>query len=344
MRLGRLALTTALVVAAVAAPVGERDARAANGPGAAQIAFDEGRRLEDAGDFAAAASRFEESERLEPALGTILNLANCYERAGRLASAWRAFRRGAEEATLAGEPKRARRASDRADALRPRLSTITVHPDEEAPGEEVRIDGAAVDRAEWSAAQPVDGGRHTVVARAAGRADAVIEVQVANEGEHAQAALPPLAPQPSAPEPTAVETAETETKKPPEPTAAPASGGAAPSTASTWTPLRVGALAGAGVGLVAVGFGVGFGVQARARWSDRQADCAYNYCNDEGYALTTQARDAATRSTVAFVIGAIGLAGGVTLFVLAPRAGGDGVKVGVSGAPGGATVHLRGAF
>ena len=63
---------------------------------AAQAAFEEGRRLADAGDYAGAAERFEQSERLDPALGTVLNLANCYEHARRLASAWRAFHRGAE--------------------------------------------------------------------------------------------------------------------------------------------------------------------------------------------------------------------------------------------------------
>ena len=87
-------LASLLGIAMLASPA---FARAAEPPSAAQVAFDEGRRLEDSGDFPAAAARFEESERLEHALGTLLNLANCYERGGRLASAWRAFRRGADE-------------------------------------------------------------------------------------------------------------------------------------------------------------------------------------------------------------------------------------------------------
>src|SRR5262249_18357787 len=89
----RLGAACALAVTALAASASAEDPRAA-----AQAAFVEGRRLADAGDFAAAATRFEESDRLDPALGTTLNLAACYERAGRLASAARAFRRGVEEA------------------------------------------------------------------------------------------------------------------------------------------------------------------------------------------------------------------------------------------------------
>src|SRR5687767_15052938 len=57
---------------------------------AADAAFQEGRALMASGDLAAACARFEDSRRHEPAVGTELNLGECYERLGRLASAQRA--------------------------------------------------------------------------------------------------------------------------------------------------------------------------------------------------------------------------------------------------------------
>jgi hypothetical protein len=310
---------------------------------AAQLAFDEGRRLEDAGDFAAAAARFEESERLDRAPGTALNLANCYEHAGKLASAWRAFRRGAEEGMARGEEKRARRASDLAEKLKARLSTIELRAEGDVPDdEEVRIDGAALDRAEWGAALPVDGGEHAVVARAVGRAEWSTVVRVAGEGQHVIVVLPALSPVPLAFDKPPLEQAKPSAELPAPISATAAPRGAAPAAAKTWTPMRIAAAGSAAVGVVALGFGVGYGVQARNLWSNRQANCIDNYCNDAGYTLTTQASDAATRSTVAFAIGGVGIAAGVALFLL--PAGRKDVSVAADASPGGAFLRLRGVF
>lgn len=49
----------------------------------AQAAFQEGRRLLMAGSMLEACAKFEESNNLAPALGTLLNLAVCEEKAGR---------------------------------------------------------------------------------------------------------------------------------------------------------------------------------------------------------------------------------------------------------------------
>ena len=328
----------ALLVASLAT---QRPTLAADVATSAQQAFDEGRRLEDAGDFAAATARFEESERLEPALGTILNLATCYERGGRVASAWRAFRRGADEAMALGEEKRARRAIDRADALVARLSTVALRTEgDAAAGEEIRLDGALVAKEAWDTPQPVDGGKHSVGARASGRVNWSTTFVVASEGEHASVEVPALvvAPPEVDATPAIQEPAQlTHLAPAPEPRPATSAGG------KTWTPVRLTGAVSAGLGLIAVGFGVGYGIEASARWSERQANCAYNYCNTEGYALTGQARDAANASTVAFTIGGGGLAAGALLFLFAPRAGKD-VSVSGEALPGGGIVRVRGAF
>ncbi len=118
-------------------------------------------------------------------------------------------------------------------------------------------------------------------------------------------------------------------------------------------PWRVGALAAAGVGLVGLGVGLGFGLDARSKRDQSNERCDADSCRDErGLELTDQARSSAAVSTVAFVVGGVGLAAGVGLWLLAPKPAP--VAPGASGAslrpaslalsfgPGGA--RLRGAF
>ena len=310
---------------------------------AAQVAFDEGRRLEDAGDFVAAAARFQESERLDPALGTLLNLANCYERAGKLASAWRTFVRGAEEAAALGEDKRAQRATERAEALRPRLSTIVVRLESEAaPGEEVRLDGALMDQSLLRVPQPIDGAVHEVKAEAPGRVPWRAQLAVANESQTLSVAVPDLALVAELPPAVPKEERGAGTDTRPDGGSVPV-GPALHAQHGWWTPFRVGSLAIAGAGVGLLGLGVAYGIEARDRWSARQSNCAYNVCNDTGYALTSQARDAANVATWAFILGGTAIASGVTMFILAPHST-TGPAVAAEVSPAGGSLRLQGGF
>lgn len=60
-------------------------AQSASSDAAAQKFFDEGRGLMAAQHYAEACQKFDASDRLSPAGGTILNLADCYEKAGKTA-------------------------------------------------------------------------------------------------------------------------------------------------------------------------------------------------------------------------------------------------------------------
>lgn len=74
-----------LAISSVSAARAETDAAAA--------LFDNGRDAMKRGDFEVACARFDESNRLEPAVGTELNLALCEEKLGRELSAWRRLQR-----------------------------------------------------------------------------------------------------------------------------------------------------------------------------------------------------------------------------------------------------------
>lgn len=75
-----------------------------------------------------------------------------------------------------------------------------------------------------------------------------------------------------------------------------------------------------GVGLVGIVVGSVFGLQASSKWSDAQSQCGSG-CgpNDPAQSTLSDARNAATVSTIAFVAGGVALAGGAVLFFTAPK-------------------------
>jgi tetratricopeptide (TPR) repeat protein len=88
---------------------------------AARAMFEEGRKLVKAGKYAEACPKFEESLKLDRGVGTQFNLADCWERLGRTASAWALFLDVAAVTKAAGQADRERAARDRAAALEPKL-------------------------------------------------------------------------------------------------------------------------------------------------------------------------------------------------------------------------------
>lgn len=124
----------------------------------AQALFDEGRRLMTAGQYAAACPKFSESFRLDASLGTLLNLAVCYESAGQLASAWSHFRDAVFLARREGRSDREKFADEHVRKLEPRLShlTIVVPSAVDSPGLTIRLDGTPVGRPARGLPLPVD--------------------------------------------------------------------------------------------------------------------------------------------------------------------------------------------
>ncbi|WP_437874295.1 hypothetical protein [Sorangium sp. So ce513] len=193
--LGRL-LALAMFLAALVG--GGRDARADTA--AAQALFDAARQLMAQGKHADACPKLEESQRLDPGIGTQFNLAVCYEQIGRTASAWSMFLEVAGAAKAAGQVEREKVARQRATALEPRLIRLTITAPGDAPADlQVKRDGAVVGRAQWGIPVPVDPGKHTIEATAGGKAPFTKTIELNRAGTSETVAIPPLAAEAPAP-------------------------------------------------------------------------------------------------------------------------------------------------
>src|ERR1700722_1557843 len=125
---------------------GRAFAQDASSQAAAQALFEQARQLMADGKYAEACPKLVESERLDPGAGTLLNLGHCYEKNGQTASAWVTFKDAAAAADLKHRAEGSARARERALALEPTLSklTIDVPPEARVSGLQVRRDGVEV--------------------------------------------------------------------------------------------------------------------------------------------------------------------------------------------------------
>lgn len=303
---------------------------------AAEALFNQGRDLMTAGKFAEACPKFEASQQLDPGLGTMLNLAECYEKTGRTASAWAEYREAIPLARAAGSKARQDLATERAQALQERLSTLTIRA---MAGEdpnvhlEVRRDGVALQEAELGSPIPVDPGEHVVEAVAPGKQAWSSKVQVAANAAKVSVEIPALQPSAGGPATPPTQTPATTTTTVTTPPAA--DSGADPGASR-----RVAGLVLGGVGVVGIGVGAFFGVQASSKWSDAKAKCGdppYE-CNNEAKDLQSSAKSAGTVSTVGFIAGGALLATGLVLYFTAPKR--ESVALGIG--PGSAFV--KGTF
>src|SRR4051812_46047956 len=80
----------------------------------ADALFDDAKKLMASGEYAKACDDFEASNQVLPQLGTQLNLADCYEKVGRTATAWAEWRVTANAFDKAGNSSKADYARDRA--------------------------------------------------------------------------------------------------------------------------------------------------------------------------------------------------------------------------------------
>jgi hypothetical protein len=290
----------------------------------AESLFAEGRRLLGTSRFAEACPKFAESQRLDPALGTQLNLGDCYEKTGQTASAWAVFRDAAAEAQRVSDARRGSVASERATALALRLVklTILVPAASRAPGLQVKRDGVLLDRAAWSTPTPMDPGWHAIEAVAPGKRRWTLPVTIDAAHPLTEITVPPL-----------------------EDLAAPA---ATIDASATGRSQRLAGAIVAGTGVAALTAGAIFTGLAVAKNNDSAAHCHGNLCDSVGVELRDDALGHARASTISVVAGLAAIAGGAALWWTAPTSPKKPASTGIQAAPAISAEQLgltvRGAF
>lgn len=281
--------------------------------------FREGRALLNAGRTAEACRKLEESQRLDPGGGTLLNVALCHEREGRTASAWSEFTAALGMARRDGRADRIETAEAHIRALEAKLSRLVVHvrPEAERDGLVVLRDGTPLGRAAWGMPMPVDPGEHRVEARAEGMRPFSAVVTVGPDADRQEVEIPELEPL-SRPEPTPLQPAPRESRTepiskhraPPAPSVAPGS----------VAPLKTAAIlvGGAGLALVGVGSVAGvFAIKRRAESVSFDPVCT-NDCHPEAVRLNDSAKAAADAATVTIGLGLAAVAASAIVLLTLP--------------------------
>jgi len=264
----------------------------------------EGRALVKAGKPAEAIPKFIASLAAEPTAVAALNLADCYERIGKLASAHERFVQAETLARQSGDEPRATEARKRAEVVAARLSTITLLPPPAGVKASAWVDGAPLPEEAWGKPRPYDPGAHEVVLQAADGRRQTKVVRLDEEGTKATV-------------PFDVESSGGVVTEKPKSTRPSTNEEAQPNTLRT-----VGFVVG-GVGVASLVVGGVTGILALGAKSDLESTCpTYPRCP------TTQQRDLedidsrghtmATISTITLIAGAALLTTGVVLLFVSP--------------------------
>lgn len=269
----------------------------------ATLLFQQGRALMAEGRIPEACQKLEESERLQPAGGTLLNLALCHEREGRLARSWSEFKAAMEVAKRDGRSDRESEAATHVNALEPRLShlTIMVPAGTQVEGLVIERDGHEIGRGAWATAIPIDGGEHVVRATATGREPFSVTVVIGKEFDARTIEIPVLA------TPVVVVV----------PPRVPAPPSAPPSmTAATAARLRWSGIGTAGAGVVLLGT-AGYALATALGAKDASnADCFADGCGNIGLQKRNDAVFRGNLATILGIGGAVLVGTGATLYYL----------------------------
>jgi hypothetical protein len=260
------------------------DARSAR----ADALFHQGQALLEAGKVDAACTKFEASEAWENGLGTLLHLGDCYERAGRSASAWHTFLEAEAVAQAKKDSEREEIAAQRVAALEPKLARVVfvVPPTSRVPGLTVQLGDNAIPAASWGMIIPVDAGTQRISATAKGHRAWVTTLDVSrSEPREYRVTVPTLEPM------------------------------AEPTASNRHGAFRTAGIVTGSAGIAGIGAGALF--SALSKSTDDANTCA------RGIIQCTPAKSTASNSyseasTVSLAVGGALLATGITLFVLAP--------------------------
>jgi hypothetical protein len=285
--------------------------------GRADRLFKEGRHAAEQHDYARACHLFEDSFRLDPGVGTLINLGDCAEHLGDLEHAYGYYRTA--YARMSESDDRAPHLRDRIDNIEQHAAKLAIHLEPGSPqGTVVTVDGAVV--AMHEAPLHLAKGSHVVLVTAVGYRGMRYNVDL-GDGEIRLIHVTPGVPLEE----------ELPTSLGPQPPP--------PRASSTWTrPLGITTM---GLGVAGMWIGSLAGLMAIDRRDVQRANCdAGNACTPAGLDAARDGSTWATVSTATFIAGGALLALGAAFFVVSltshPKA--------ITAALGPGSFVLRGSF
>jgi len=280
----------------------------------AEALFGEGKALMQQGNEGAACPKLAESQRLDPATGTLLMLALCHERTGRTASAWSEYREALARSEQEARADRVELARRHIASLEPHLVRVRLRVAEEnasLPSFEVRIDGEKRAPASWTMATPVDPGTHIV--EAFSQNERLWSRNVVVETEEQEVLIPSV--KPSAPTPAPAPIAKAAPER-----VLDARASAPPSADERGiSALKMAAMGAGTVAVAGAVVGAIFGLRAMSKSDEAHRACPAYPCSDTAKAANDEAKSAAVISNVAFVAAGAGAVGTVSFLLLDGR-------------------------
>lgn len=246
----------------------------------AELLFREARKLLAENDYSPACEKLEQSQRLDPAAGTLILLAFCHEKMGRYATAHREYLAAAKLAGQRGDAEKSAAATRFAEKVRVKQHVLVVALED--PDAEVRVDDVVIPRSGKQAELGVDPGAHTISVRRHAK-DWQKGVSIPTTPGRTIVNVP------ASDSPT--DTGERTPR-------------------SWWSDNALG-LTALGVGVVGLGVGTFFGLRAFQKNDDSKVECdEEQHCSPRARELRDEARTSAMISNIAFGVGIIGVGTG----------------------------------
>jgi len=286
-----------------------RDAEAGEAA-AAEVLFQAGKQLMGQQKYAEACPKFEASYKLDHTLGTLLNLADCHEKLGKIATAWAEWGEAAEKATREGD-NRADFAAKHRNALADKLPKLQVNVRNPRPHLDIFRDDIHLEAAMFDTPLPVDPGAHSIVIK---RGDQVLKELKVDVAEGSTAAVQ-------------VDAEAIEKAAPPAPSAGPTGNAAGATTSradagkppSHGSPQKTIGFIVSGVGVATVLGAAALEIVAVAK-KPGEDQCVQKFCTADGKTAADGAKTFADVGQWVGIGGIVVLAVGVTMLLTAPSA------------------------
>jgi hypothetical protein len=261
--------------------------------------FDQGVALMKSDNCPAAIPEFLSSQQLDPSAATLVNLATCYARIGRKATAWKVYRQAATAAGVEGNDDLRARAFKAMSVLSPTLTKLKIVAPNRSTALSLKLNGQALNSYD-DMPVPLDSGENIIEAVAPGHEPWRRSVTASERGATIVIEVPELRP------------------------------ASKPAPASEW---RTAAVMVGGAGVAGIVVGAILGVSAKQTHDDSNVYCRAGRCTETGVELRDEAFRKATVSTLAVGIGAAAAATGVVLWLTSPRVSERGASISAHGTP-----------